>query len=198
MCKKNEPRVPKLFRKAFKKKKEKLSNTKPKNKKQVKSSFWNKRNIIFAVIFVSVFTAVYFLFLKKSKEPQFVKEGEVTFLKKDKQFAKRIDVEVAKIPQRRSLGLMYRTHMDEDKGMLFIFDRPDKQSFWMKNTIIPLDIMFIDSVGVIDTIYRRTTPYSERSLPSRRKVQFVVEVNGGWSDKNNITESDLIEFKVDK
>jgi uncharacterized protein len=175
-----------------------LSKKKLKNKKQVKSSSWNKRNILIALILVAVLTSVYFLFLKKPKEPQFVKEGEVTFLKKDKQFVKRIDVEVAKIPQRRSLGLMYRTHMDEDKGMLFIFDHPDKESFWMKNTIIPLDIMFIDSVGVIDTIYRRTTPYSERSLPSRRKIQFVVEVNGGWADKNSIKESDLIEFKIDK
>jgi uncharacterized membrane protein (UPF0127 family) len=93
---------------------------------------------------------------------------------------------------------MYRKEMDEDHGMLFIFEKPDTQSFWMKNTFIPLDIMFIDSAGVIDTIYRKTTPYSEKSLPSRRRVQFVVEVNGGWSDKFQVKEGDAIEFKVDK
>jgi len=177
-----------------------LNKKKVKNKKQVKQSFRNQRNIIIISILIIALVAIYFLFFrKKSTGPQFVKEGEVTFLKKDSmQFVKKIDVEVAKTPPRRSQGLMYRSSMDEDNGMLFIFDRPDKESFWMKNTIITLDIMFIDSVGVIDTIYRKTTPFSEHSLPARRKVQFVVEVNGGWADKNGVKESDLIEFKVDK
>ena len=170
-----------------------------KKKKLVKKSFWNQRNIIIISVVITALVTSYFLFFKKPSEPQFVKQGEVTFLKKNtKQLVKKIDVEVANKPKERSQGLMYRSHMDEDNGMLFIFDRPDKESFWMKNTIISLDIMFIDSVGIIDTIYRKTTPYSERSLPSRRKVQFVVEVNGGWSDKNGVKENDLIEFKVDK
>jgi hypothetical protein len=142
---------------------------------------------------------VYFEFFKKPSDPLFVKEGEVTFINKtNREVTKRIDVEVARNHAKRMRGLMFRREMDEDHGMLFIFETPDTQSFWMKNTILPLDIMFIDSVGVIDTIYRNTTPYSEKSLPSRRRVQFVVEVNGGWSDENGITEKDLIEFKLDK
>jgi len=176
-----------------------LKKTGKKSKKQNNTyRFWfNKKIIILLFIFIAL--VIYFLFLKKPTEPQFVKEGEVTFLKNGtKQVVKRIDVEVANNPTERSQGMMYRSQMDDDKGMLFIFDHSDSQSFWMKNTILPLDIMFIDSEGVIDTIYRKTTPYSERSLPSRRKVQFVVEVNGGWSDKNGVKESDLIEFKVDR
>jgi uncharacterized membrane protein (UPF0127 family) len=142
---------------------------------------------------------VYFEFFKKPSDPLFVKEGEVTFINKtNREVTKRIDVEVARNHAKRMRGLMFRREMDEDHGMLFIFETPDTQSFWMKNTILPLDIMFIDSVGVIDTIYRNTTPYSEKSLPSRRRVQFVVEVNGGWSYENGITEKDLIEFKLDK
>ncbi len=177
----------------------KKQKAKSKNKNHLKRTFWSKRNIVLLIILTAALIIVYFEFLKKPSEPQFLKEGNVTFLKKEgKQFIKMIDVEVANTYSERMQGMMYRTHMDGDKGMLFIFEEPEHKSFWMKNTILPLDIMFIDSAGVIDTIYRKTIPYSEKSLPSRRRVQFVVEVNGGWSDKNGVKESDLIEFKVDK
>lgn len=141
----------------------------------------------------------YLLFFKKPSEPKFVKQGEVTFFKNGtKAVIKKIDVEVANNPTTRAQGLMYRSSMDESNGMLFIFESTDIHKFWMKNTLISLDITFIDSLGVIDTIYRKTEPLSERSLPSRRKVQFVVETNGGFSDRNNIKEGDLISFDVDK
>lgn len=167
------------------------------NKKKPERSFWSKKNIIIFSFVIAAAIASYFLFFKKTSD--FVKEGEVTFLKEDaRQPLKKIDVEVANTSTERSKGLMFRKEMDDENGMLFIFEKPDMQSFWMKNTILPLDIMFIDSSGVIDTIYRKTIPYSERSLPSRRRVQFVVEVNGGWSDKNGVKENDLIEFKVGK
>ena len=170
-----------------------------KNKKSVKKNAWYHNKFIYLVFFIAVITATYFLFIKKPSDPDFKKEGDVTFFRKnDKQDIVHIDVEVANNNNDRMKGLMFRREMDEDHGMLFIFEAPDMQSFWMRNTILPLDIMFIDSVGVIDTIYRRTTPYSEKSIPSRRRVQFVVEVNGGWSDKHGIKEGDLIEFNVDK
>ena len=169
-----------------------------KNKNLPKKTIWFKRNYVYALIITVLIIAIYFLLFKKPSSNQFIEEGEVTFYKKEnKQKVTEIDVEVANTHTRRMQGLMYRTEMDDDNGMLFIFEKPDMQSFWMKNTILPLDIMFIDSVGVIDTIYRETTPYSEKSLPSRRRVQFVVEVNGGWSDKSGIIEGDLIEFKAD-
>jgi uncharacterized membrane protein (UPF0127 family) len=164
-----------------------------------KQAFWSQRNIIIAVILVAAIVTSYFLFFKKSSnEPKWVKEGEVTFLSKDdrRQLAK-IDVEAAKDPAKRQQGLMYRSHMDEDKGMIFIFEREDMQAFWMKNTILPLDIIFIDSKGVINTIHKNTVPYSEKSLPSKSRSQFVVEVNGGYCDKYGIKEGDLIEYKLD-
>lgn len=177
--------------------------SKPKKKKSispksVKQNFWSGRNIIFAVVVIGVIVAAYFLFLRKSSnEPKWVKEGEVTFLNKDeKKLISKIEVEVANNPTERMQGLMYRSQMDEDKGMLFIFDNLEMQSFWMKNTIMPLDIMFIDSKGVINTIHKHTTPYSEKSLPSKQKSQFVVEVNGGYSDRHGIKEGDLIEYKI--
>ena len=177
----------------------KKQKKKAKYKKIPGRSFWSKRNIVIFIISTFLVFIIYFLFLRDPDGSHFKKEGEVTFIDKfSRQHRKEIDVEVANNNTERMQGLMYRRHMDEDNGMLFIFEHPDMQSFWMKNTILPLDIMFIDSTGVIDTIYRNTTPYSEKSLPSRRRVQFVVEVNGGWSDKNAVKEGDLIEFKVDR
>jgi len=178
-------------------KKTKGRNKKAKNKK---NNFWTQRNIIIIALVVIALVASYFLFFKKkSNEPQFVKKGEVTFLSKDsRQQLAKIDVEVAMNPTERTQGLMYRSEMDEDNGMLFIFEQPDMQSFWMKNTIIPLDILFIDNKGVINTIHKNTVPYSEKSLPSKQKSQFVVEVNGGFCDRHGIKESDLIEYKLDQ
>ncbi len=171
-----------------------------KNKKHQKKSFWNTRNIIIIFVVLAAIVSSYFLFFKKnfSNEPKWVKEGEVTFLNKDsKQLLAKIEVEVAANPTERMQGLMFRSEMDENKGMLFIFDTMEMQSFWMKNTIMPLDIMFIDDKGIINTIHRNTVPYSEKSLPSKGKSQFVVEVNAGFTQKHNINEGDLIEYKLD-
>lgn len=178
------------------KKKQKTGIKRQAKKKQ---TFWSQKNLIIIVLVIAALVTSYFLFFKKtSNEPKWVKEGEVTFLSKDdrRQLAK-IDVEVVKDPTKRQQGLMYRSYMDENKGMIFIFEREDMQSFWMKNTILSLDILFIDSKGVINTIHKNTTPYSEKSLPSKGRSQFVVEVNGGYCDKNGITEGDLIEYKLD-
>jgi hypothetical protein len=171
-----------------------------KNKKASRTPFWKSRKILIALIPVLVFIAIYFLYIKKSSnEPEWVKEGEVTFISKDtRQKLAKIDVEVAINPTERTQGLMYRTKMEEDNGMLFIFERDDMQSFWMKNTIISLDILFIDSKGVINTIHKSTVPFSEKSLPSKGKSQFVVEVNGGYCDRHGIKEGDLIEYKLDQ
>lgn len=170
------------------------------SKKIPKVPYYKTRKILIALVPVVVFIVIYFLYIKKSNdEPVWVKEGEVTFLNKDtKQLISRIDVEVAIYPNERAQGLMYRTKMDEDKGMLFLFEREEPQSFWMKNTIIPLDILFISSKGVINTIHRNTVPYSEKPLPSKDKSQFVVEVNAGYCQKYGIKEGDLIEYKLDR
>jgi uncharacterized protein len=168
------------------------------SKKKQPASFWSSRNIIIIVVILAALTASYFLWFKKSilNEPKWVKGGEVTFLNKDsRQHLAEVKVEVADNPPERTQGLMFRSQMDEDKGMLFIFDTMDMQSFWMKNTIMSLDILFIDDKGVINTIHRNTTPYSEASLPSKGKSQFVVEVNGGFCSRHNINEGDLIEYK---
>lgn len=163
------------------------------------SIFASQRNIIMIAILAALVISSYFLFFRKgSSEPEWVREGEVTFISRDtRQPITKIEIEAAVTPAERSQGLMYRSEMEEDKGMLFLFEKMDWQSFWMKNTLMPLDIMFIDDKGVINTIHKNTVPYSEKSLPSKQRSQFVVEVVGGFSDKHGIKEGDLIEYKLD-
>ena len=125
----------------------------------------------------------------------FTKHGEVYFQDKDKKLIKAVDVEIAETDETRHMGLMFRDKMEETQGMLFIFPDEEKQGFYMKNTLIPLDIIFINAKKEIIKIYKNTTPLSEQDLPSLKPALYVVEVNGGFTDKFNIKEGDFIDWR---
>ena len=105
-----------------------------------------------------------------------------------------VSVEVAATDETRALGLMYRRELPELHGMLFLFPRQEPLSFWMKNTPLPLDILFIDSSLTIVSIARNTTPFSEKLLPSEKPAQFVLEVNGGFCQRHGIAVGDRVEL----
>lgn len=134
--------------------------------------------------------------IKNVPEPQFKKEGELEFISADGKGReiKKIDIELALDDTERTQGLMYRKSMDDGKGMLFIFDREEIQSFWMKNTVLPLDIMYVNTDFKIVKIFKNTVPFSETSLPSERPAKYVVEVAGGFADRYKIKEGDKIKF----
>jgi uncharacterized protein len=88
-------------------------------------------------------------------------------------------VEVADDDAARTKGLMFRTALAPDAGMLFDFHGEAYRNFWMKNTPLSLDIVFIRADGTISTIAANTVPYSEASIPSSEPVQAVLEINGG-------------------
>lgn len=88
-------------------------------------------------------------------------------------------VELANTDEARRRGLMYREHMGPDHGMLFDFVRPAYQAFWMKNTILPLDMIFIRGDGTISSIAANTTPYSLAAVRSQERVRAVLEINAG-------------------
>jgi uncharacterized membrane protein (UPF0127 family) len=88
-------------------------------------------------------------------------------------------VEVAGTEAQQSRGLMFRTAMDPDEGMIFPYSPPQTVSFWMKNTVIPLDIIFIGPDHRVINIAANATPYSEASLPSAAPAIGVLELNGG-------------------
>ena len=88
-------------------------------------------------------------------------------------------VEIAKDEWSRERGLMFRRYMARDHGMLFEFENEDMQSFWMKNTYIPLDIIFLDHAGAVVRVAANAEPLSERTIPSGGPSLAVLEVNGG-------------------
>jgi len=134
---------------------------------------------------------------KDIPEPQFKKQGELEFIStKGKKVLGKIDIEIADNDKARMQGLMYRKSMPEDKGMLFIFPVSEPQSFWMKNTIISLDIIFVGEDKEIVKIHKNTVPFSEKSNPSIKKAMYVVEVIAGYTNKYGITEGDKIDFKI--
>lgn len=135
--------------------------------------------------------------LKDVAEPQFKKQGELEFISsKGKKVIGKIDIEIADNDSTRMQGLMYRKSMSEDKGMLFIFPISEPQSFWMKNTIISLDIIFVNEDKEIVKIHKNTVPYSKSSNSSFKKSMYVVEVVAGFTDKYKIAEGDRIDYKI--
>lgn len=95
-------------------------------------------------------------------------------------------VELALTPEEQARGLMFRRSMAPDAGMLFVFDPPRPAAFWMRNTFISLDILFIDDTGRVANIAARTTPFSEESLPSDGAVRAVLEIVGGSAEAAGI------------
>ena len=130
----------------------------------------------------------------KATEPTFVKEGELSFVKADKTVIKHIVIEKALTDSERMQGLMYRSTMADTCGMLFVFDIEEPQSFWMKNTILPLDIVYVNAKKEIVSIFKYAKPYSEQGMPSNKPAQYVVEVNAGFCDKYHIAEGDFVNF----
>ncbi len=130
-----------------------------------------------------------------ASEPPFTKEGEVTFLRHaGKERITVIDVEIADTDYERTRGLMYRHSLPRHAGMLFVFERPEPRSFWMRNTYIPLDIIFADEKGRIITIHKKTEPLSYAPIATRRAAKYVVEVNAGFTDEHDIHVGDWIRF----
>ncbi len=131
----------------------------------------------------------------KPASTEFVKQGELTFLGPDRQPVITIDIEIADDDASREQGLMYRTTMGENEGMLFVFFEDGFKSFWMKNTVLPLDIMFLNANNEITTIHRNTTPFSEQEYPSSGPARYVIEVVGGFADRHNIRVGNMVQWE---
>ncbi len=100
-----------------------------------------------------------------------------------------VKVEVARTDPERARGLMYRQSLEEGHGMLFLFDRPARLSFWMKNTYIPLDMIFIDARHQVVGIEENAEPLTLTPRGPPVDSQFVLEVPGGWSRAHGVTPS---------
>ncbi|OCX64698.1 hypothetical protein BFP70_11160 [Thioclava sp. SK-1] len=93
--------------------------------------------------------------------------------------AQRIAIEVAQTADERARGLMFRDSMPQQAGMLFVYPREHDVAFWMKNTLIPLDMVFMDHSGTVVDLHENARPHDETPIPSAQPAQFVLEVNAG-------------------
>ena len=103
--------------------------------------------------------------------------------------------EIAKTNEEQAKGLMHRLDLKKNEGMLFLFENEKKASFWMKNTFIPLDIIFINKNGSINKIHNNTRPKSLKRIKSKGKVLAVLEINAGEANKNNIGYRSFIDLE---
>lgn len=105
----------------------------------------------------------------------------------------RFEVEVAETGAARARGLMFRRELAADAGMLFDFRQDREVAFWMRNTLIPLDLLFIEKTGRIAHIARNAVPLSEELIPSRAVVRFVLEVPGGRAAELGVDVGDVVQ-----
>jgi uncharacterized membrane protein (UPF0127 family) len=106
-------------------------------------------------------------------------------------------VELAQTETQRARGLMYRDKLDSDKGMFFIFDKEDIYPFWMKNMLIPLDIIWLDKNMKVVYIYKGALPCGQndyQSITPPVVAKYVLEINAGGADKTGIKEGDVMVF----
>jgi hypothetical protein len=121
-------------------------------------------------------------------QPEFRKDGTLSFVSAGGDTLSTIDIEIAETEQARLTGMMGRSGIPRQSGMLFIMDDVDARGMWMKNTPLPLDIIFVGPDSHVINVVKRTTPFSlEEILPTAPK-KYVVEVRAGVSDRLGITD----------
>ena len=98
----------------------------------------------------------------------------------------RFSIDVVDTPETRSQGLMFVEDMPRMTGMLFVYDREQTVSFWMKNTLIPLDMIFADGAGVVQRVHENAVPHDLTAIPGGSNIQYVLEINGGLSERLGI------------
>jgi len=105
-----------------------------------------------------------------------------------------VDVELARQDEHRRRGLMYRTSLPQDEGMLFVFDQRRVHAFWMKNTCLPLDMLFIDHDGLIVGIEQNVPTMNRRSYQVGCPSTYVLEVNAGWAHHHGVKAGQRVRF----
>ncbi|WP_103071158.1 DUF192 domain-containing protein [Aquimarina sediminis] len=132
-----------------------------------------------------------------TKEVTFTKEGELSLFDLKDSIPNpitKLDIEIADSDYERETGLMYRKSMQNDQGMLFVFPEEAPRYFYMKNTKLPLDIIYLDAQQRVVSIQKNAQPLNESSLPSEGPAQYVLEVNAKLSDTWNLKKGDSISF----
>lgn len=172
-------------------------------KKKIQKKGFNK--VVSGIIVVSFISFIILFNLPKTQKHgnisvnqssiKFQKDGELTFQSADGKYISKINIEIAADDDKRTKGLMDRLSMKEEQGMLFLFPYETIQSFWMKNTVIPLDLIFLNKENVIVTIRKDAIPFDTGQYASTKPAINVVEVVAGYTDLYGIRVGDKIVWR---
>ncbi len=108
----------------------------------------------------------------------------------------RFSIELADDAAERAQGLMHVESMPRMSGMLFAYEEPQFASFWMRNTLIPLDMIFAGADGTIRHVHSRAVPHDETPIPGGPDIQYVLEINGGMADRLGISVGDTLQHPL--
>jgi uncharacterized membrane protein (UPF0127 family) len=127
------------------------------------------------------------------EKPPKLRSGKATFTDSKDQ---TVTVEITDNDHDRQRGLMYRKSMADDHGMIFVFDQKEDHSFWMKNTCIPLDMLYIDDDGLIVGIEENTPTLSESTFSVGCESKYVLEMNAGWTRKHGVKAGQRVKLDL--
>lgn len=166
----------------------------------MKKSAYSKLAVGLLLVTLIVALLVYFwaLWDENIKVDNTINEVATTIVSFDNDVA--VTAEVADTPQLRTQGLMHRKEMHQDKGMLFVFEEEVQHGFWMKNTLIPLDMLFLDDelriVDIISDVPICTTQYCKSYVPDSMYL-YVLEVNAGFANQHQIRIGQMVQFELE-
>jgi uncharacterized protein len=128
-------------------------------------------------------------------KPQFRHDGYLEIHSESGEFKATFDIEIVTKENELARGLMFRESMEPNQGMLFVFEFVDYHSFWMQNTYLSLDMLFIDQNDTIVSIAPNTTPYSEEQIYPDKPNKYVLEILAGTANRLNIKETDKVSWR---
>jgi uncharacterized membrane protein (UPF0127 family) len=144
-------------------------------------------------LIVALMAALIFAYARTAPTGPVFPRGNLTFQRADGTTIP-LDIEIATTPAQTEYGLMFRRFLPPHAGMLFLFTPAQPVSFWMKNTFIPLDMLFVQEDGTITKIVTRAQPFSLAHINSGDPVRAVIEINGGAADQWGLKTSDKVLY----
>ncbi|MBN2741571.1 MAG: DUF192 domain-containing protein [Rhodobacteraceae bacterium] len=150
---------------------------------------------LFSTVTVALLLALFLGVSPVSAQAQSLPQcrDDLAILRHDGQLS-QFNVEIAATPAERAQGLMGRHHLPSSAGMLFVYPDAREVSFWMHDTPLPLDILYIDSTGRVAKIAHNAKPFDDTPIPSGSRVQYVLEINGGLAARLGVSEGSQLAY----
>ncbi len=151
------------------------------------------KHILFCVLLV--FSSLTMTNWSAAQEPMRLEPDDKPLIIQTLNSSSELQVEIADDDEKRMRGLMFRTDLPQNSAMLFVFERPRMITMWMRNTPLPLDMLFLDEQGIVKNIHKNAQPFSESLISSGIEASFVVELHAGDSDRLGIQKGDKVLHK---